>query len=61
MADTMTTAKRHKRGGIYFDDFVAGEVIEHRPSLSQTESVLKCPGHESFCAADRFLQIFSAS
>ena len=29
MPDT-ATAQRHKRGGIFFDDFVAGEVFEHR-------------------------------
>jgi acyl dehydratase len=42
MSDTVTTAKRHKRGGIYFDDFVAGEVFEHRyyRTVTQMDNML---------------------
>ena len=25
-----TELRRHKRGGIYFEDFVAGQLYEHR-------------------------------
>ena len=37
-----TTAQRHKRGGIYFDDFVAGEVFEHRyyRTVTQMDNML---------------------
>jgi len=27
---TQHTAARHKRGGVYFEDFVPGDVVEHR-------------------------------
>ena len=42
MSDTMTTAKRHKRGGIYFDDFVVGEMFEHRyyRTVTQMDNML---------------------
>ncbi len=35
-------ALRHKRGGIYFDDFVAGEVFEHRyyRTVTQMDNML---------------------
>src|SRR5262245_45471888 len=29
---THATAVRHKRGGMYFEDFVVGEIVEHRYS-----------------------------
>ena len=37
-----TTAARHKRGGIYFDDFVPGEVFEHRyyRTVTQMDNML---------------------
>ena len=31
------TAMRHKRGGLYFEDFVAGEVVEHRYTRTVTQ------------------------
>jgi acyl dehydratase len=34
---TQQTALRHKRGGLYFEDFVAGEVVEHRYSRTVTQ------------------------
>ena len=27
---TVQAATRHKRGGVYFEDFTPGEVVEHR-------------------------------
>ena len=41
MSETKT-AQRHKRGGIYFDDFVAGEVFEHRyyRTVTQMDNML---------------------
>ena len=41
MSETVT-ARRHKRGGIYFDDFVAGEVFEHRyyRTVTQMDNML---------------------
>jgi acyl dehydratase len=35
-------AQRHKRGGIYFDDFVAGEMFEHRyyRTVTQMDNML---------------------
>ena len=41
MSGTMT-APRHKRGGMYFDDFVAGEVFEHRyyRTVTQMDNML---------------------
>ena len=34
---TQQTAVRHKRGGLYFEDFVAGEVVEHRYTRTVTQ------------------------
>jgi acyl dehydratase len=34
---TSETAIRHKRGGLYFEGFVAGEVIEHRYTRTVTQ------------------------
>ena len=34
---TQQTATRHKRGGVYFEDFVAGEVVEHRYTRTVTQ------------------------
>ena len=36
------TAQRHKRGGIYFDDFVAGDLFEHRyyRTVTQMDNML---------------------
>jgi len=34
---TQQTAVRHKRGGLYFEDFVPGEVVEHRYSRTVTQ------------------------
>ena len=31
------TAMRHKRGGLYFEDFVPGEVVEHRYTRTVTQ------------------------
>src|SRR5271168_3810343 len=31
------TATRHKRGGLYFEGFVPGEVVEHRYSRTVTQ------------------------
>jgi acyl dehydratase len=41
MSDTLAT-ERHKRGGIYFDDFVTGEIFEHRyyRSVTQMDNML---------------------
>jgi acyl dehydratase len=41
MSETMT-AKRHKRGGIYFDDFVDGQIFEHRyyRTVTQMDNML---------------------
>src|ERR1700722_12805730 len=32
-----TTAVRHKRGGLYFEDFVVGELTEHRYTRTVTQ------------------------
>ena len=38
MADTATeTAHRHKRGGLYFEDFVVGSLTEHRYHRTVTQ------------------------
>ena len=34
---TQATAIRHKRGGLYFEDFEPGEVIEHRLTRTVTQ------------------------
>ena len=36
------TATRHKRGGFYFEDFVVGEVVEHRytRTVAQMDNML---------------------
>src|SRR5262249_17452589 len=34
---TDTTVVRHKRGGLYFEDFVVGEVHEHRYTRTVTQ------------------------
>ena len=34
---SQATAIRHKRGGLYFEDFVVGEVVEHRYSRTVTQ------------------------
>src|SRR5271154_663423 len=34
---TAQTATRHKRGGLYFEDFIPGEVIEHRYTRTVTQ------------------------
>src|ERR1041384_876051 len=34
---TMDTAQRHKRGGLYFEDFVAGSLTEHRYRRTVTQ------------------------
>jgi len=34
---TQQTATRHKRGGVYFEDFVPGEVVEHRYTRTVTQ------------------------
>jgi acyl dehydratase len=34
---TDTTVVRHKRGGLYFEDFVIGEVHEHRYTRTVTQ------------------------
>ena len=34
---TQTTAMRHKRGGLYFEDFVVGELFEHRYTRTVTQ------------------------
>ena len=34
---TQNTAIRHKRGGLYFEDFVPGEVVEHRYTRTVTQ------------------------
>jgi len=41
MSETMT-AKRHKRGGIYFDDFADGQLFEHRyyRTVTQMDNML---------------------
>src|SRR4030065_462786 len=36
-AMSQATAIRHKRGGLYFEDFGVGEVIEHRYSRTVTQ------------------------
>ena len=43
MAQTaMDTAKRHKRGGLYFEDFVVGSLTEHRyyRTVTQMDNML---------------------
>jgi len=39
---TTTAGERHKRGGLYFEDFVAGEVFEHRyyRTVTQMDNML---------------------
>src|SRR5580704_15259430 len=34
---TQQAAVRHKRGGLYFEDFVTGDVIEHRYTRTVTQ------------------------
>src|SRR5580704_13214591 len=34
---TQQTATRHKRGGLYFEDFVPGELTEHRYTRTVTQ------------------------
>jgi acyl dehydratase len=34
---TQQTAVRHKRGGLYFEDFIPGEVTEHRYTRTVTQ------------------------
>ena len=34
---TVQTAARHKRGGVFFEDFVPGEVVEHRYTRTVTQ------------------------
>ena len=34
---SQATAIRHKRGGLYFDDFVPGELVEHRYTRTVTQ------------------------
>ena len=34
---TVQSAARHKRGGVYFEDFVPGEVVEHRFTRTVTQ------------------------
>ena len=34
---TVQTAARHKRGGVFYDDFVPGEVVEHRYTRTVTQ------------------------
>jgi acyl dehydratase len=34
---TVQTAVRHKRGGVYYEDFAPGEVIEHRYTRTVTQ------------------------
>ena len=34
---TSDTAKRHKRGGLFFEDFIVGELHEHRYSRTVTQ------------------------
>jgi acyl dehydratase len=34
---TQNTAQRHKRGGLYYEDFVPGEVFEHRYTRTVTQ------------------------
>ena len=31
------TATRHKRGGLYFEDFAVGECVEHRYTRTVTQ------------------------
>jgi acyl dehydratase len=39
---TPRTAMRHKRGGLYFEDFVAGDLVEHRywRTVTQMDNML---------------------
>src|SRR6204780_2384654 len=34
---TPNTAQRHKRGGLYYEDFIPGEVFEHRYTRTVTQ------------------------
>jgi acyl dehydratase len=34
---TVQSAARHKRGGVYFEDFTPGEVVEHRLTRTVTQ------------------------
>ena len=34
---TVESATRHKRGGVYFEDFTPGEVVEHRFTRTVTQ------------------------
>jgi acyl dehydratase len=34
---TSAAAQRHKRGGLYFEDFVVGELHEHRYTRTVTQ------------------------
>jgi acyl dehydratase len=34
---TVLSAVRHKRGGIFFDDFTPGELVEHRYHRTVTQ------------------------
>jgi acyl dehydratase len=34
---TVLTAARHKRGGVFYEDFVPGEVVEHRYTRTVTQ------------------------
>ena len=34
---TVESATRHKRGGVYFEDFTPGEVVEHRYTRTVTQ------------------------
>src|ERR1700728_97354 len=34
---SVQTALRHKRGGLYFEDFAPGEVVEHRYTRTVTQ------------------------
>ena len=44
---TIQSAARHKRGGVYFEDFTPGEVVEHRftRTVTQMDNMLFDPGH----------------
>ncbi len=34
---TVATAARHKRGGVFYEDFAPGEVVEHRYTRTVTQ------------------------
>jgi acyl dehydratase len=42
MANKTETAERHKRGGVFFDDFAVGDLIEHRyyRTVTQMDNML---------------------